>query len=197
MRFNVYGFISAAVAVAVFLAMPAETARAAQPDSNAIVLTFSGPMIVPGVTLPAGKYRFEEADTSTTSGPIHIKSEDGTKHFATVMAIPVRRTDGKGDVVVKFAETDPGVAPAIRAWFPPGALTGHQFIYPASQAKSIADATKTLVLSADDDDLKAGELRESSIYVTSEKGGKQKYVKGDWDDLPRVVSGERKKTSSE
>jgi hypothetical protein len=37
----------------------------------------------------------------------------------------------------------------LKAWFYPGSLYGHEFIYPENQARDIAQRTKTLVLSGD------------------------------------------------
>jgi hypothetical protein len=158
--------------------------------SERLVFTFSGPVAIPGTTLPPGKYLFTEVNSTGSQALVKVTNDEGTKLFAMTFTLPVRRMDPKGNVVVTFAETSTGVAPAIRAWFAPGALTGHQFVYPDNQAKAIADATKTLLLSADRDDLTANELRESLISVTDEHGQHYAYKKGEWDELPRVVSGD-------
>jgi hypothetical protein len=167
----------------------ASEARARQTTSgDRLAFTFSGPVMIPGATLPPGTYQFAEIKINGSQSVVKVTSEDGMQLFATTIAIPVRRLDPKSNVVVKFAETETGIAPAIRAWFAPGALTGHQFIYPEDQAKAIAEATKTLVLSADRDDLKENDLAESSIYVTDRHGSRRSYQIGEWNELPRVVS---------
>lgn len=80
---------------------------------------------------------------------------------ALTQAVPMKRLDAKGDVVVKFSPTDAGSPPAMKGWFYPGSLYGHEFIYPDGQAKEIAQRTKTIVLSVDvpGTDLEKGTLR--------------------------------------
>ena len=43
------------------------------------LLTFSGPVDVPGITLPAGTYRFELADPSTGRRVVKVADKDGKK----------------------------------------------------------------------------------------------------------------------
>lgn len=73
----------------------------------------------------------------------------------------MKRQDAKGDIVVKFNPTDAGSPVALKGWYAPGTVYGHQFIYPDAQAKEIASRTKTLVLSVDvpGTDLEKGTLR--------------------------------------
>ena len=43
-------------------------------------LTFSGPVQVPGATLPAGTYTFEIANPDTTRHVIRVSEKDSGKH---------------------------------------------------------------------------------------------------------------------
>jgi hypothetical protein len=105
--------------------------------------------MVPGATLPAGSYLFELADPMRNQHAVRILSEDGSRQIALAHAVPFKRMEAKGDLVLKFEPTDAGSPPAIRAWFYPGSLYGHEFIYPEEQARKIAQRTKTIVLSMD------------------------------------------------
>jgi len=49
--------------------------------------TFSGPVQVPGATLPAGTYMFKIADGASNRHVVQIFSRDGTKLFRTILAI--------------------------------------------------------------------------------------------------------------
>ena len=125
------------------------------------ILKFSEPIMVPGATLPPGTYEFRLLDSDSNRHVVRIATEDGSRVIATTHAVPLKRADAKGDVVLKFNPTDTGSPPAMKAWFYPGTLYGHEFIYPEEQAKQIAERTKTIVLSTDvpGSDLSKGTLR--------------------------------------
>ena len=139
------------------------------------VLKFSAPVMVPGATLEPGSYVFKLMDSKSNRHTVQISTEDGARVVALTQAVPMKRTDSKGDVVLKFNPTDAGSPPAIKGWFYPGSLYGHEFIYPDDQAKQIAQRTKTIVLSVDvpGTDLEKGTLR------TYDAGGAQAEWRGD------------------
>jgi hypothetical protein len=186
---------SAAVSLLTLLvAAPA----AADAQDEAIIVTFSNPFEVPGMTLPAGTYKFKQLDAQATEQIIQIFNEDESKLFTTVQTVPVRRIDPNGDVVIRFAATDPGTPPAIKAYFYPGRAGGFQFVYPDEQAKAIASKTKTLVLSSDQEDVTPEALRTATLRVVNERGDYFDYSAGaidwrddTWENRPRVVSGEK------
>jgi hypothetical protein len=134
------------------------------------ILKFSEPIMIPGETLPAGSYVFQLADSAASRHVVQVKSEDGSRTFATLQAVPLKRPDSKGDTVLKFNPTEPGAPPALQAWFYPGSLYGHEFIYSIEEARKIAERTKTIVLSSDvsGTDLEKGTLR---VYDASGKEG--------------------------
>jgi hypothetical protein len=114
-------------------------------------LTFSGPVQVPGLTLPAGTYMFKLADPESGRRAIQIWDEKGTKLFTTLLTIPDEQPEPKDDPVVLFSERPSGAAPAVKSWFYPAERSGYEFIYPKTQAMQIAAATKAPVLSYDSD----------------------------------------------
>jgi len=113
-------------------------------------LTFSGPVDVPGMTLPAGTYRFELADPDTGRRVIRVADKEGTKHYGMFISIPNERMKPTDDPVVMFKETAAGAPPAIQVWFYPGESTGYEFVYPHDQALKLAKATHQPVLSYTD-----------------------------------------------
>jgi hypothetical protein len=154
------------LASAVILLSWAPVANASEWNERT-TLKFSEPVMVPGATLPAGSYIFKLADTTSNRHIVQILSEDGVKAFATTLAVPMKRQDPNPDVVLKFDPTEPGAPPAIRAWFYPGSLYGHEFVYPEKQASNIAERTKTLVLSTD---VAGTDLERGTLYVYDASG---------------------------
>jgi hypothetical protein len=147
--------IAAAVFTAAFLTTA--TSASAQ-DSNVnqrTFLTFSGPVQMPGVTLPAGKYVFRLADTALHN-VMQVFDGDEKKIIGQWFFVPANRTEKEqsnadGKPVVMFREMPEGMTPAIHYFFYPTDLTGKEFIYPKDQAVKIAAATHESVLATDSD----------------------------------------------
>jgi len=158
-------------------AMLAPGARAQGPGtSNAYqkltYLTFSGPVQVPGMTLPAGTYRFQMAPIETGSAhAVQIFSEDGKKLFTTFLALPDERTEAADKTVVLFSERPAGAAQAVKEWFYPGSSTGEEFVYPKSTAVEIAKANHTSVPAVEDESAKdANALKGAKVARVDEHG---------------------------
>ena len=153
--------LALAVAAAVACAAPLTAGAAMDSWNDKTILKFSSPVMIPGATLQPGTYVFTLADSATNRHLVQVTSEDGSRVIATTQAVPMKRADAKGDVVLQFNPTDTGSAPALKGWFYPGSLYGHEFVYPEDQAREIAQRTKTIVLSVDvpGSDLEKGTLR--------------------------------------
>lgn len=130
------------------------------------VLEFSAPVKVPGTTLQPGTYVFRLADLESDRHLVHIMNEDGTRLVATVSAIPAKRDEAIGDTVLKFNPTASGT-PAIKAWFYPGTVFGHEFVYSDAEAKDIAKRTKTVVLSSD---VVGSDKEQGALHVYDAEG---------------------------
>src|SRR5512132_3629389 len=104
-------------------------------------LTFSGPVSVPGATLPAGTYTFKLADLNGNRHVVQIFDKDEKKIFTTLMAIPNQRLEPSDKPVVLFSETPAGSPQAVKVWYYPGERIGNEFVYPKSQAIRIAKAS--------------------------------------------------------
>ena len=114
------------------------------------LLTFSGPVDVPGITLPAGTYRFSLADPESGRRVVKVASKDGTKTYGMFISRPDQRLTPTNRPVVMFKEAAAGAPPAVKAWFYPGESYGYEFVYPHDQALKIARATHEPVLSYTD-----------------------------------------------
>lgn len=152
---------TAAAFAAAFLT--AATTASAQ-DSNVnqrTYLTFSGPVQMPGTTLPGGKYVFRLADTALHN-VMQVFDADEKRIIGQWFFVPVERTareqaEANGKPVVMFREMPEGMTPAIRYFFYPTDLRGKEFIYPKDQAVKIAAATHESVLATDSDASKGGD----------------------------------------
>jgi hypothetical protein len=132
---------------AAVLAVGLSTAAHADEWNKLTYLTFSGPVNMPGITLPAGTYRFELMDPDTSRRVIRVSDKDGTKNYGIFLSIPDQKIEPSNNPVVMFREMPAGTPQAIQAWFYPGETTGYEFVYPHDQALKIAAATHQPVLS--------------------------------------------------
>jgi len=108
-------------------------------------LTFSGPVQVPGASLPAGTYMFKLADLQGNRHVVQVFDKDGTKLYTTILAIPDQRLEPTDKPVVMFSETPAGTPAAIKAWFYPGDTIGDEFVYPKRRAVELAKTMKAIV----------------------------------------------------
>jgi hypothetical protein len=116
------------------------------------VITFSGPVEIPGVhltgwaVLPAGTYVFRILDSQTDRHIVQIFNKDETTIYATILAIPNYRLKATDKTVVTFRERPAGEPEALRGWFYPGRNWGEEFVYPKAKAMALAKETNTPVL---------------------------------------------------
>src|SRR5262245_54055542 len=134
---------------AALTALLAPGARADQFDKKTI-LTFSGPVQIPGATLAAGTYVFKLADLQSNRHVVQVFDKDEKKVYGTILAIPDEKLDPSDKPVVMFAERPAGTPQAVKAWVYPGETIGNEFGYPKSQAMKSARATHQSVLSMDE-----------------------------------------------
>jgi len=110
------------------------------------LLTFSAPVDLPGITLPAGTYRFALADPESGRRTVRVSDKDGTKQLGMFLSMPNQRVKATDKPVVMFKEAAAGAPPAVQVWFYPAEHTGYEFVYPHDQALKIARATHQPVL---------------------------------------------------
>jgi hypothetical protein len=93
-------------------------------------LTFSQPVALPGVTLPAGKYRFEIANPHMNQDVVRVSDPRTSRVFLTAHTLRVPRPRGMAaDQAVVFGESPAGQPPPIKVWYPLHAIDGREFRY--------------------------------------------------------------------
>ena len=110
--------------------------------------TFSAPVEMPGMVLPAGSYKFELADPDSTRRVVRISDKEGGKIHGTFLSIPDQKLEPSDKPIVMFREAPAGAPEAVKAWFYPGETTGYEFVYPHDQALKIAKTAHASVLTA-------------------------------------------------
>jgi len=161
--------INAMCCAAAIVALLAPGARADEWNKRTI-LTFSGPVQIPGATLPAGTYVFQLADPDNARHVVMVRDKDEKKIYSMFMTIPNDRLDTPSDNIVMFRESPAGVARAVKAWWYPGQRMGEEFVYPKSQATQIARATHEGVLSSDTNASTTGSDMDRAAMKTAKVG---------------------------
>jgi len=142
--------IATASVIAVLLALTISVGAQDFNPMEKTFLTFSGPVEMPGVTLPAGTYMFRLADTPSRN-VVQVLNQDGTDILGQWLFVQAERPDVSGETVVTFRETTAGATPAVQYWYYPGEKIGKELIYPKEQAARIAARTGAEVKSSDEE----------------------------------------------
>jgi hypothetical protein len=114
------------LALAVIGVLAVASAHAWSTDIN--YLTFSGPVALPGVTLPAGTYSFR-TPSSSDKNIVQVMNRAETKSYYMGITMPVHRPRATTELLVTVGEAPARQARPIQAWFPQGQIEGHAFIY--------------------------------------------------------------------
>ena len=114
------------LAIAVLGVLVAASAHALTTDINYV--TFSGPIALPGVTLPAGTYAFR-TPSDFDRNIVQVMNRGETKSYYMGITRPVSRPRGGTQLLVTVGEAPARQAPPIQAWFPVGQVAGHAFIW--------------------------------------------------------------------
>jgi hypothetical protein len=92
--------------------------------------TFSGPVQMPGVTLPGGTYIFEVVNHESTGDVVMVRSRDRSKVYLMQFTRFVHRpSSGNLKATVSLGETADGVPPPVKTWYPQFETRGREFIY--------------------------------------------------------------------
>ena len=112
--------------VAVLGVLMAASAQAWNTDTNFV--TFSAPVALPGVTLPAGTYVFR-SPSELDKNIVQVLNRTQTKSYFMGFTTPTERPLGQADRLVIMGEAVPGQATPIKTWLPLGQREGHSFKY--------------------------------------------------------------------
>ena len=156
--------VALACVASAMMALPLNAA-AQGPANQDTFFTFSQAVELPGTTLQAGTYFFQLMDSASNRHIVKVMSQDRKELHATLLAIPYYSNERPSDEPqVRFMETPAQAGSgagtnAIKIWFYPGNSTGHEFIYPRSQAMRIAARTGQPVLTTKAEE----EISEASV----------------------------------
>lgn len=124
------------------------SATAGQWDKLTTV-TFSQPVELPGVVLPAGTYVFMLADIPSSRHVVQVFNPEQNHLYGTFLALPNLRLKPTGETVMHFQERPVNAPEALRAWFYPGDSFGQEFVYPKVKATELAYAEHVMVPAAE------------------------------------------------
>ena len=107
----------------------AASGTAATPLNRATYFTFTTPVRLTGVLLPAGAYVFEIANPTTASNVVRVLDRKRSKVYVTALTSTVTRpAASRLDATIVFGEASPAAPRRINAWYPEGDTTGRQFL---------------------------------------------------------------------
>jgi hypothetical protein len=109
------------------------------------IFTFSQPVELPGVSLPAGTYAFKVLDSLADRNIVQVWDKDQKKLYGTFLAIPDYTPNPSNKTIIKFSERTPGAPKAVKEWFYPGESMGWEFVYPKKRAIELAKASNQSV----------------------------------------------------
>jgi hypothetical protein len=120
-----------AVVFAGLLSVFVPAAKSAEWDPRTTV-TFSAPVEVPGMVLPAGTYVFQLEDNPGFLNVLRIYNQDATRLVTTVMTVNGYRERPSGKALFTLEERSGGTPQALHTFFEPGKNYGHVFVYDQS-----------------------------------------------------------------
>jgi hypothetical protein len=155
--------------VVVLCALATPSALMADEWNKATELTFSEPVEVPGLVLPAGTYWFTLADNDSDRNVVQIWDADRMHLVKTILAIPDYRLQPTGKTVIHFEERPSDQPEAIHSWFYPGASYGEEFVYPKARAMQLAKQTGRPVLSMPEAE-PSTEIKQAPVKAVTPSG---------------------------
>jgi len=133
--------------------------------------TFNSPVELPGVTLPAGTYVFRFVDATTGRKVMQVLSKnEENKTYGLFLTINAIRDKASDDAELRFMETPAGTPAAVKTWWYPGEKTGREFIYPKAQARRLAQATSTTVLTTKQENVSNDAMKTTELAYMSPAG---------------------------
>jgi len=95
-----------------------------------LIVRFSGPFSLPGVSLPAGTYVFRRI----ASDIVRVQSQDGRHVYLTMHTTPTHRK-GTGSTEALWDANVAGAPVRLKAWFSQGTQAGRELSYPVGVDK--------------------------------------------------------------
>jgi len=127
--------LAVSIGVVIVCSLPGPRVRADDWNQETIV-TFKAPVEIPGKVFPRGTYDFKLLNSDSDRDVVQIFNRDSTKLIATVFTAPAYRPDPTDKTVMTFEEMHAGAPEALKEWFWPGLVVGHEFLYPNEQPQT-------------------------------------------------------------
>jgi len=119
-----------AVAVVFAVAFTVPSMQAGANLSNVNRVTFNHSVALPGVILLPGSYTFEAGALGMSPNIVRVTSPDYQKlYFVGLTQRVARPANMAPNQVVSLGESPIGQPSPIRAWYPIGSQSGHEFLY--------------------------------------------------------------------
>jgi hypothetical protein len=116
------------LALVTLFAAPSMHAGASLTNVNRV--TFNSPVALPGVILLPGSYTFEAGALGMSPNVVRVTSPDYQKlYFVGLTQRVARPANMASNQVVALGEAPIGQPSPIRAWYPIGSQSGHEFLY--------------------------------------------------------------------
>src|ERR1700682_271494 len=159
--------IGSACAAAMFMTVNVAKAIAQGPVDSRTEFTFSAPVELPGTTIPPGTYVFRFADATTSRMVMQVLDKASNKTYGLFLTISAQRPKPSDDAELRFLETPTGKPAAVKTWWYPGNSIGREFIYPKQQARRLAMATNTTVLTTKQETVPTEQMQTAELEYVS------------------------------
>jgi Protein of unknown function (DUF2911) len=131
MRMRKLSVVLIAISAALLLLLLGSVAKADEANKETKII-FNRPVEIPGHVLPAGTYDFSLVNSPSDRQIVEIRSKDDMHLLALVMTEPVQQSQPANHTKITLEQRGTDQLEAIHAWFYPGDVIGHEFIYPDS-----------------------------------------------------------------
>jgi hypothetical protein len=102
---------------------------------------------------------------------MQVQAKDASnKTYGLFLTISAERPRPSDDAELRFLETPAGAPAAVKTWWYPGNTIGREFIYPKSQARRLAQATNTTVLTTKAESVTDDQMKTADLSYVSPSG---------------------------
>jgi hypothetical protein len=102
---------------------------------------------------------------------MQVQAKDASnKTYGMFLTINAQRPRPSDDAELRFLETPAGQPAAVKTWWYPGNTIGREFIYPKSQARRLAQATNTAVLTTQAENVTNEQMQTAELAMVSPSG---------------------------
>jgi hypothetical protein len=102
---------------------------------------------------------------------MQVQAKDtSSKTYGMFLTINAERPKPSNDAELRFLETPAGQPAAVKTWWYPGNTIGREFIYPKSQARRLAKATNTTVLTTQAENVTNDQMQTADLSYVSPTG---------------------------